>query len=73
MRGSEVRTTRDPRLDVLRGLALVMIFINHTPGTVFENWTTRNFGFSDSAEGFVLMSGIAAGMAYGKFFTGTGP
>lgn len=67
------RSARDPRLDVLRGLALVMIFINHVPGTVFEKLTTRNWGFSDAAEGFVLMSGIAAGMAYGKYFYGSGP
>ncbi len=56
---------RDPRLDVFRGLALVMIFINHVPGTVFETLTSRNFGLSDAAEGFVLMSGLAAGLAYG--------
>ena len=55
---------RDPRLDVLRGLSLVMIFINHVPGNVYEKFTSRNFGFSDAAEGFVLMSGIAAGLAY---------
>lgn len=66
-------STRDPRLDVFRGLCLAMIFINHTPGTVFEHFTTRNFGFSDAAEAFVLMSGIAAGIAYGKYFTGTAP
>ncbi|MGC9446791.1 OpgC family protein [Cereibacter johrii] len=59
---------RDKRLDVFRGLALVMIFINHVPGTVWENFTSRNFGFSDAAEGFVLMSGIAAGLAYSKGF-----
>ncbi|MCB1958712.1 MAG: OpgC domain-containing protein, partial [Rhodocyclaceae bacterium] len=35
---------RDGRIDVLRGLALVMIFINHVPGTVFEHLTNRNFG-----------------------------
>lgn len=52
------------RLDVFRGLALVMIYINHVPGTIFENFTSRNFGFSDAAEGFVIMSGIAAGLAY---------
>jgi hypothetical protein len=57
---------RDPRLDVFRGLALVMIFINHVPGTVYETLTSRNFGLSDAAEGFVLMSGIAAGLAYGR-------
>lgn len=58
------QSRRDLRLDVFRGLSLVMIFINHVPGTVFENYTSRNFGFSDAAEGFVLMSGVAAGMAY---------
>ncbi|WP_237684759.1 OpgC family protein [Szabonella alba] len=59
---------RDPRLDVIRGLCLVMIFINHVPGNWLEVFTTRNFGFSDAAEGFVIMSGIAAGLAYGPYF-----
>ena len=57
---------RDQRLDFLRGIALVTIFVNHVPGTVFENFTSRNFGFSDAAEAFVLMSGIAAAFAYTK-------
>lgn len=59
---------RDPRLDVFRGLCLVMIFINHVPKNVFEAFTSRNFGFSDAAEGFVMMSGIAAGLAYSADF-----
>lgn len=59
---------RDHRIDLLRGIALVMIFINHIPGTIWENFTSRNFGFSDAAEGFVLMSGIATGLAYGVPF-----
>jgi hypothetical protein len=59
---------RDHRIDLLRGIALVMIFINHIPGTIWENVTSRNFGFSDAAEGFVLMSGIATGLAYGVPF-----
>lgn len=59
---------RDPRIDVFRGLALVMIFINHVPGTIYELFTSRNFGFSDAAEAFVLMSGVAAGLAYGPMF-----
>ena len=57
---------RDQRLDFLRGIALITIFVNHVPGTVFESLTTRNFGFSDAAEAFVLMSGIAAAFAYTK-------
>lgn len=62
------KAPRDPRLDVFRGLCLVMIFINHMPKNAFENYTSRNFGFSDAAEGFVMMSGIAAGLAYSLDF-----
>lgn len=64
---------RDARLDVFRGLALATIYINHVPGTVFERLTSRNFGFSDAAEVFVLMSGVAAGLAYGPEITGGRP
>ncbi|MGV1793282.1 OpgC family protein [Rhizobium sp. A37_96] len=62
---------RDTRLDVLRALALLMIFINHVPGQIFEQFTSKNFGFSDGAEAFVLISGISVGLAYGtKFLPG---
>ncbi|ACT57916.1 OpgC family protein [Hirschia baltica] len=55
---------RDRRLDVFRGFAVLTIFINHVPGNAFEAFTSRNWGFSDAAEAFVLMSGIAVGLAY---------
>jgi hypothetical protein len=55
---------RDHRIDWLRGIALVSIFINHMPGNRIENWTSRNFGFSDAAELFVLLAGIAAAFAF---------
>lgn len=73
MIGSRATADRDPRLDVFRGLALVMIFINHAPRNWLENLTNRNFGFSDAAEGFVLMSGIAAGIAYSGYFRRADP
>ncbi|MGV3490829.1 MAG: OpgC family protein [Devosia sp.] len=63
-------TGRDARLDMFRGIALVMIFINHVPGTFYETLTSRNFGFSDAAEAFVFMSGMAAGLAYSNSFSG---
>lgn len=66
--GHAPASARDPRIDVLRGLALVMIFINHVPGTIFENYTNRNWGFSDAAEAFVFLSGTAAGLAYSSGF-----
>ncbi|WP_289727671.1 OpgC domain-containing protein [Rhizobium sp. S163] len=59
---------RDPRLDFFRGLALVMIFINHVPGNMMEGVTSKNFGFSDAAEAFVLMSGMSAGLAYSNIY-----
>lgn len=62
-------STRDHRLDVFRGIALMMIFINHVPGNIYEGLTSRNFGFSDAAEAFVLMSGIAVGLAYSRGFS----
>ncbi|CAN7298174.1 OpgC family protein [Pararhizobium sp. LjRoot238] len=59
---------RDTRLDVFRALCLITIFVNHVPGQYLEYLTTKNFGFSDSAEAFVLISGLSAGLAYGRKF-----
>jgi hypothetical protein len=60
-----MKPSRDHRIDFLRGLALVMIFINHIPGVWAGGLTSRNFGFSDAAELFVLLAGYAAAVAYG--------
>jgi hypothetical protein len=59
---------RDPRIDVFRGLALLIIFIDHVPGNMWSHYTLGNFGLSDAAEGFVLLSGMSAGLAYGHYF-----
>ncbi|WP_152047766.1 OpgC family protein [Aureimonas psammosilenae] len=55
-------------MDFFRGIALAMIFVNHVPGNLWENFTTRNFGFSDSAELFVFLAGFASAFAYAKPF-----
>ncbi len=57
---------RDYRLDFCRGLALVVIFIDHVPGNPLGNWTLKNFAFCDAAEVFVLISGISSYLAYGR-------
>ena len=59
---------RDPRIDLLRGFALVTIFIDHVPDNPLNLLTLRNFGFSDAAELFVVLAGVSAMMAYGKGF-----
>lgn len=56
---------RDLRIDIVRGLALLIIFINHMPGHVLAALTPHNFGFSDAADAFVLLAGISATLAYG--------
>lgn len=61
---SHPNTRRDTRIDVFRSLALLTIFINHIPGTLYEHITHRNFGFSDSAEVFVLLSGVSLGLSF---------
>ncbi|TCN31824.1 OpgC family protein [Sinorhizobium americanum] len=63
-----VTTGRDTRLDVFRALCLLTIFINHVPGQYLEYLTHKNIGFSDSAEAFVLISGLSVGVAYGGRF-----
>jgi hypothetical protein len=57
---------RDYRLDFCRGLALIVIFIDHVPGNPLGNWTLKNFAFCDAAEVFVLISGISSYLAYGR-------
>ncbi|AJE48042.1 OpgC family protein [Celeribacter indicus] len=64
----QVKRPRDPRIDAFRGLALLMIFFDHTPDNPYQYLTVRNIGFSDAAEAFFIMSGVAAGLAYsGRF------
>lgn len=66
---TDIATARDARIDVVRALALLTIFINHVPGNVLERFTYKNFGFSDATEVFMLVSGIAIALAYGERFT----
>ncbi|WP_197279694.1 OpgC domain-containing protein [Bosea sp. AAP35] len=57
---------RDARIDVIRGLALLIIFINHMPGNIVAAYMPHNFGFSDGADAFVLLAGVSATLAYGS-------
>jgi hypothetical protein len=59
---------RDARVDVLRGIALIMIFIDHLPGNPLSLVTLHSFGFCDAAELFVLLAGFSSMAAYGGSF-----
>jgi hypothetical protein len=58
------RTARDLRIDFFRGLALIIIFVDHVPGNFLSRLTPKNFGFSNAADMFVLLAGISAALAY---------
>ncbi|WP_332682305.1 OpgC family protein [Bosea sp. (in: a-proteobacteria)] len=58
--------SRDLRIDVIRGLILLIIFVNHMPGNIVSSAMPHNFGFSDAADIFVLLAGISAAFAYGR-------
>ena len=57
---------RDLRLDLFRGLALWLIFLDHIPQNIVNWITIRNYGFSDAAEIFVFISGYTAAFVYGR-------
>ncbi len=59
------RQTRDIRLDLFKGVALLIIFVNHVGGNPLAKVTPGRFGPSDSAEIFVFISGYAIALAYG--------
>jgi hypothetical protein len=56
---------RDLRLDAFRGLALWFICLDHIPDNVVAWLTLRNYGFSDTTEVFVFVSGYTCMLAYG--------
>ena len=61
-----VSTERDLRLDLFRGLALWLIFLDHIPSNAVNWITIRNYGFSDATEIFVFISGYTAAFVYGR-------
>jgi hypothetical protein len=70
MYGDRRKFKRDLRIDFLRGIALLTIFIDHVPENRWASVTQQAFGFSDAAELFVALAGFSAVLAYGRYFTG---
>ena len=57
---------RELRLDLFRGMALWLIFVDHLPPNILTWFTIRNYGFSDAAEIFIFISGYTAAFVYGR-------
>lgn len=65
-------SSRDLRIDFLRGVALLAIFIDHIAWNPLSRFTPQALGLSDAAEAFVFMSGIVSGIAYSKVLLSRG-
>lgn len=70
--GSGPARVRDVRLDVFRGLGMVIILIAHIPYNDWTLWIPGRFGFSDATEIFVFLSGMASAIAFGAVFDDRG-
>src|SRR5579871_1388410 len=57
---------RELRLDLFRGIALWLIYIDHLPPNILTWFTIRNYGFSDATEIFIFISGYTAAFVYGR-------
>lgn len=68
-----VAAERDLRLDLFRGIALWLIFLDHIPSNIVNWFTIRNFGFSDATEIFIFISGYTAAFVYSKSMRERGP
>ena len=69
---SQALPTRNIQLDFFRGVALMVVFINHMPDNPWFWYTPSRFGLSDAADVFVFLSGFASALAYGRCFERAG-
>ena len=72
MKSDSPTLPRNLQLDFFRGLALMIIFVNHLPGNPWFAYTPSRLGLSDAAETFVFLSGFAAAIAFGRSFKQAG-
>jgi hypothetical protein len=63
---------RDLRIDLIRGLSLWMIFVDHLPGNALNRFTYGHFALADALDIFVFLSGISCGILYGKLIRAGG-
>lgn len=57
---------RDQRIDLLRGIALLVLVTDHFPANPLRRVMPVSLGLADMAETFVLLSGIVAGLGIRK-------
>jgi hypothetical protein len=70
---TQARQARDTRLDIVRGLLQLCIFASHIDLSWIGNWLLHKaWGFSDSSEQFIFLSGVALAGAFGRILAKSG-
>jgi hypothetical protein len=60
-------STRDPRLDLMRGLVFLLLFVVHFDYfSIFTIFAWERFGVVSSAETFIALAGVVTGMVFGR-------
>ncbi|MEM5426179.1 OpgC domain-containing protein [Paraburkholderia ferrariae] len=57
-------TSRLPELDFLRGLALLIVVVDHVSGSVVSHITLHTYALCDAAEAFVFLAGYSTATAW---------
>ncbi|MDA7503701.1 OpgC domain-containing protein, partial [bacterium] len=60
------QSQRDLRIDLVRGIALLILVTDHLPGNPLRSLMPVSWGLADMAEAFVLLSGVVVGFGIRK-------
>ena len=63
---------RNQKIDFFRGLALIIIFIDHIYNNRLGGYTLRGYGIADAAEIFFFSSGFISAVVYSKVMQRSG-
>ena len=69
---SETIPSRDLKIDLVRGIAILILFSDHVPNNIVAEYTPLAVGLSDMSDVFVFLSGYSCGISYGRRFASGG-
>ncbi|HEY2607593.1 OpgC domain-containing protein [Paraburkholderia sp. RL18-085-BIA-A] len=68
----EIRRGRSIEVDFFRGVVLIVIVLDHIPGSTLSHLMLHAYALCDSAEVFVFLGGYASAAAYAAVLAGRG-
>ena len=68
----DIRRGRSVEVDFFRGVVLIVIVLDHMPGSTLSHLMLHAYALCDSAEVFVFLGGYASAAAYTAVLTARG-